>query len=252
MRRNIRLDIEYEGTDFSGWQRQGNRPTIQAVLEDAVAIVLNRRVTLYGASRTDAGVHAAGQVANFYLEARDPCFGAEKWRVILNQMLPGSIRITGSSSVSQAFHAQRGVVSKRYSFRILHREYPSALDRRVFFYPHRLDWKAIDEALPMLVGKKDFKAFQVQGGQRRTTEREITRIERRAEAPDLWRFEIEGTGFLKQMIRSLMGTLVEIGEGKRKPGDIPLILASRCRSRAGRTLPPAGLCLESVRYSSDL
>ena len=246
---NIRLDIEYDGAGFQGWQRQPEgQPTIQAALEDTLQKILNRRVVLYGASRTDSGVHAQSQVANFYTEPGDPNIAPVKWRVALNTALPPTIRITQAQEMPGDFHAQKDAASKLYVYRILNRDFSSALDRRVFFYPGALDWDAMAAAMPYFVGTKDFRAFQAAGSTVLTTVRSIYRFDLVREAECLYRFEIEGNGFLRQMVRNIMGTLVEVGERKRKPSEMVDIFASQDRSQAGRTLPARGLCLVCIHY----
>jgi tRNA pseudouridine38-40 synthase len=245
---NIRLIMEYDGSQFCGWQRQHmGLPTIQAHIEDALSSVLGRKVVVYGASRTDSGVHARGQVAHFYTDGR---YEPERWRSILNFTLPSSIRILESSLMPRDFHAQKDVISKIYTYRLLNRPCASALDRRVLFYPGELDWAAIRASLPHFVGEKDFRAFQGAKAEVRSTVRRVLRFELKEEDATigLYRFEIEGTGFLKQMVRTIIGTVLEVGEGKRLPEDIDRIFASQCRKTAGRTAPANGLCLESVYY----
>jgi tRNA pseudouridine38-40 synthase len=246
---NIRLDIEYDGSDFCGWQRQADRPTIQAHIEDVVAKVERRRVTVYGAGRTDSGVHAKGQVANF--ESRYP-IPVERWSYILNTHLPPTIRIQRASLQPDYFHAQKCAVTKIYEYRVLNRGSASALDRRVLFFPLELDWDAIRRALPLLVGHRDFAAFQGANATVKTTDRTLLKFDLLDEGSGYYRFVLEGTGFLKHMVRNLVGTLLEIGEGKRAVEDIPAILASRDRRKAGKTAPAHGLCLVRVNYPEEV
>lgn len=243
---NIRLNIEYDGTDYHGWQRQLEKPTIQAWIEDSLAKVTGRRTVIYGASRTDSGVHARGQVANFYPEG--PRIEPAQWKHVLNSMIPRSIRVLESSRMPYGFHSQRDALDKVYEYRVLNRDIASALDRRVYFHPMPIDWERVRGALQYFRGEHDFKAFQGAKAERRSTVRTITRFDLDEEAPGLYRFQVEGNGFLKQMVRSIVGTAVEIGEGKREAAEIPAILASRDRREAGRTLPASGLCLVSIRY----
>lgn len=243
--KNIALVIEYEGSDYCGWQRQPGLPTIQASLEEAIWQLTKEPTILYGASRTDSGVHAMGQVASFSTVSNIP---PESWRLALNEILPKSIRVVRSNEMVHVFHAQKGVHSKIYHYRVLNQLVASALDRRVFFYPRRLDWKRISESLPYFVGTHDFRSFQAAGSKVKTSVRQIFHFELKEEGPSLFRFEIEGSGFLKQMVRAMIGTLIEVGEAKRRPEDIPAILSARCRSYAGRTLPPEGLVLVRVNY----
>ena len=191
---NIGLLIEYDGTDFHGWQRQQESPTIQALIEDNLSDVAGTKIVLYGASRTDSGVHAEAQVANFYVSSGiDP----ERWRSILNFRLPRTIRILCSQRMQDEFHAQKLAVSKVYEYRILNRDYSSALDRRVLFYPRPLLWYRIREAMPFLTGEKDFRAFQGAKAEVRTTVRTVYSFELYEDYQGLYRFRIEGSGFLK-------------------------------------------------------
>lgn len=243
--RNVRLQIEYDGTDFQGWQRQLDRPTIQAFIEDNLAEVLGRRTVIYGASRTDSGVHARGQVANFYTDGK---ITPAQWRSVLNFRLPKTIRILESSEMPLAFHAQRDALDKVYEYRILNRPVSSALDRRVLFYPKPLDWAAMRATLPHFVGTKDFRSFQGAKAERKTTVRTIHSFDLFEDAPGLYRFRICGSGFLKQMVRTIVGTLLEVGEGKRTIDSIPAVIASGQRQKAGRTISAYGLCLVEIRY----
>lgn len=242
---NILLKIEYDGTDFSGWQRQSEKASIQATIEDILRKFSGKKTVLYGASRTDAGVHAKGQMANFETEAKIP---ADKWASFLNANLPRSIRILESCRVSERFHAQKLAQSKVYEYRLLQRSCPSAWDRTVSFYPIRLDWTAIKKAMPHFIGTKDFKAFQGARASVLTTVRTIHRFELFEEREGLYRFEIEGSGFLKQMVRAIIGTLIEVGAGKRDPDSIPETIQSGDRRQAGFTADASGLCLVKVNY----
>lgn len=242
---NIRLHIEYDGTDFHGWQRQLNKPTIQALIEDNLTEVVGKRVIVYGASRTDSGVHAQGQVAHFYVDSRIPGY---QWSHVLNFRLPRTVRIQQSQEVPYGFHSQRDAIEKIYEYRVLNRDHASALDRRCHFYPGALDWEAMRAALPYLVGEHDFKCFQGAKAERKTTVRTISSFDLFQDAPGDFRFRIRGNGFLKQMVRTIVGTVLEVGEGRRKPESMQAILASRDRRQAGRTVPAHGLCLVSIKY----
>jgi len=242
---NILLKIEYDGTEFSGWQRQAHDPSIQASIEDVLSKFTGRRTVLYGASRTDAGVHAKGQMANFEAEPKMP---AERWAAFLNAGLPRSIRILESQRVPERFHAQKMAQSKIYEYRLLQRSCPSAWDRTVGFYPSKLNWHAIRQAMPHFVGEKDFKAFQGARASVLTTVRTIYRFDLLEESEGLYRFVIEGNGFLKQMVRAIIGTLIEVGLEKKAPEDIPRIIESCDRRQAGFTADASGLCLVKVNY----
>lgn len=244
---NIRLDMEYDGRGFFGWQRQPGVPTVQAILEAELAAILSRKTTVYGASRTDAGVHAKGQVANFVAESSIP---VERWDIVLNTRLPKSVRILSSAAVPDFFHAQKSATSKIYEYRLLNRRTASAFDPFVCFYPGRLDWARIADALPMFVGEKDFRSFQGAKSAVKSTVRNVVRFELEEQGNGYFRFVIEGSGFLKQMVRNIIGTLLEVGELRRLAEDIPNIFAAKSRIVAGRTAPPEGLCLLRVNYPS--
>lgn len=245
---NIRLDIEYDGADFCGWQKQGDRPTVQQHIETVVAKVERRKVTVFGAGRTDSGVHAQGQVAHF--ESYYP-IEAERWCHILNTHLPPTIRIRRASAQPPHFHAQRSALGKIYEYRVLNRSTGSALDRRVLFYPAPLDWEKVREALPLFTGYRDFAAFQGAHASTKTTDRTLSRFELLEEGDGFYRFVLQGNGFLKHMVRNLVGTVLEIGAGKRPVSDVPLIFESRNRRRAGATAAAHGLCLARVLYRED-
>jgi len=244
---NIRIDIEYEGASFQGWQIQGESPTVQKSLEDCITNIQGKRSPLQGASRTDSGVHARMQVANFHTDYKR--LSPNKWRAALNATLPPTIRIIRAIEVTQKFNANKDALLKIYEYRVLNRAFASALDRRVYFYPDVIDWDRIRECLPYFVGKKDFKAFQGARASVKTTVREVTRFDLIQEPEGgLYRFVVEGTGFLKQMVRAMVGTAMEVGEGKRTPDEIASVILSKDRRRAGRTVPAQGLCLVWIEY----
>ncbi len=245
--KTIRLDLEYDGTPFAGWQRQPHKPTIQGWLEDILGQVHSSKITVYGSSRTDSGVHAMGQVAHFYTEKNYPC---DEWRRLLNDSLPPEIRVIRSQKVPDTFHAQKQVISKIYDFRILNGRTASALDRRVYFFPRPIDWGRVERALPYFVGEHDFKSFQGSGSDVLTTTRKIFNFTLHEEGKNTYRLRVEGSGFLKQMVRNMVGTLIEIGEFKREPESIHEILLARDRRRAGKTVPASGLFLMEVKYAT--
>lgn len=242
--RNIRLTMEYDGASFCGWQRQIGKPSIQSTLEDLIETIYGERRVVFGAGRTDSGVHARAQVANFLGDDR---FQENKWMNFFNARLPKTIRITKAEFVTDSFHAQRWSIGKVYEYRILNRNCHSALDTRVYFYPWPLNKKAMAECLHYFVGEYDFAAFKGAKAEVKTTVRTVNRFEMFQEG-DVLRFEVEANGFLKQMVRSMMGTVLKVGEGKLKPEDIPGIIASQDRQKVGRTLPPEGLTLLRVKY----
>ena len=241
----FKLTIAYDGTDFVGWQRQPSGPSIQAVLEDAMTELDGREVTVNGAGRTDAGVHARGQVATVTL-AR-PIAAAALIRAI-NIRLPGTVRIIEAAEVGDGFHARFHARTKRYQYRIWNAEVLSPFERPYAWHvPMRLDGAAMAEAAATLTGTHDFAAFQGTGSDILTTTRTIT-LSRIVAADELVCYDAAGEGFLRHMVRNIVGSLVEVGRGHRPPGWIAEVLASRDRTRAGPTAPPQGLFLLAVAY----
>lgn len=242
---NIKLVIEYEGREFAGWQKQANSNSIQATLEAALFTVLGRKVALQGSGRTDSGVHARGQVANFHT---DSPIAPERWSHVLNFHLPPKIRVISSRRVPDKFNALRDAIGKTYAYRILNRSASSALDTQLYFIPREIDWTRIEAALPYFLGTHDFRSFQNSKADSKTTVRTIYRFEFFTEGPGIYRLEVDGSGFLKQMVRAMVGTLLEIGAGLREVESIPGILAERDRRAAGPTAPADGLSLIQVHY----
>ncbi len=244
----IQLLIEYDGVDFVGWQRQPTGPTVQAILEDALALVNGCKTTVYGASRTDSGVHARGQVAIF-----DTKKNIEPWRwaFILNDHIPRSIRILVSREAPEGFHPQKDAVEKEYEYVILNRHQPSALDRRVYFVPRPLDWECVRRAMRHFIGTHDFVAFQGAKAEIKSTVRTVSHFALIDRGDGFFALRIRGNGFLKQMVRTIAGTLVEVGLGKRPESDIVKILESRDRQEAGHTAPSCGLTLVRIYYPGD-
>ena len=246
--RHIRLIVEYDGEGFAGWQRQPHRPSIQQALEEAVAAVCGPDVghsTVTGAGRTDAGVHASGQVASFFTEATVP---AEKWAPALNTRLVPAIRVVESREVAAQFHPRKDAIAKRYEYHVWTRPTASALERRVLHVPYPVDWVSVSEAARIFIGRHDFKSFQAADATTKTSVREIFRFDVRREPPHRVVFDIEGNGFLKQMVRTIVGTLLDVGTGRRTLDDVRSCLEARDRRSAGRTVPASGLFLREVRY----
>ncbi|MGE5327252.1 MAG: tRNA pseudouridine(38-40) synthase TruA [Deltaproteobacteria bacterium] len=259
--RNIRLVVAYDGTDFFGWQRQPSKPTIQGLLESELTTIVGSKVILAGSGRTDAGVHAAGQVANFKTSCSIPCPNLIK---ALNDRIPVSVRIKDAAEVLEAFHARYSVVSKTYRYRILLAPLASPfIARFVYQYPYPLDCDAMSQGAAHFKGECDFTSFAASAGGPKTTDRED---EAARDFPAhntrtifvsrfLWRpktrlltYEVKGSGFLRNMVRNLVGTLIEVGRGALDPSQIPAIIAARDRTRAGPTAPAKGLCLWKVEY----
>jgi len=252
--RNIRLTLAYDGTDFHGWQRQPQAPTIQEELEARIAKITGAHATLYGSGRTDAGVHAAGQVANFKTESPIPCPSLVK---ALNDILPVAIRVRKAEDVPAAFHARYSAKAKTYRYRILQAAIcPPFLARYVYHHPYPLNGRRMARAARMLEGQHDFTSFAGNDSARKemglredSNVRRVlhSRIRVRREL-QVMVYEIRGSGFLHHMVRNIVGTLLEIGNGKLSPDDIPAILSARDRSKAGPTAPASGLWLVKVEY----
>jgi tRNA pseudouridine38-40 synthase len=244
--RNIRLVLEYDGTDLSGWQRQENAPTVQQHLEEALEAMVLRPVRVTGASRTDAGVHARGQVANFVTESEIPLYG---FRRGLNGALPPSIAVVDIGEAPAEFNARFSSRGKHYCYSILAREDRSPMASRfVWHRPHSLDASAMRAAAVHLVGEHDFAGFRATGCQAQTTRRTVAGVDVEVLAGGRVDVHVRGNGFLRNMVRILAGTLVAVGEGRLQADEIPAIIASRDRDRAGQTAPARGLCLVEVTY----
>lgn len=246
MNRNFKLLIEYDGSRFSGWQRQKNDRTVQAEIEKALMNMTEQKVVLNGSGRTDAGVHALGQVANFHCDTE---LAPEIFHRGLNSLLPEDIVIKSCDPVPDAFHARFDVKSKIYRYRILNRDLPAAICRQyAWFVRKKLDIKAIRSAIDYIVGEHDFKAFEGAGSPRSSSVRRVMRAGLTREKEDVLVFEIEANGFLRFMVRNIVGTLVDVGLKKIVPKEVEKILLSADRDRAGITAPPQGLFLVEVRY----
>ena len=252
--RNIRLTIAYDGTDFHGWQRQPRAATVQEALETRIAKIAGEPVTLYGSGRTDAGVHAAGQVANFKTECPIPCPSLAK---ALNDILPVAIRVRSAEEVTATFNARYSAKAKIYRYRLLQAAIcPPFLARYVYHHPYRLDCRRMAEAARLLEGKHDFSSFagsdparKARKGNRESNVRQLlhSRIRVRKDLQMIV-YEVRGSGFLHHMVRNIVGTLLEVGNGKLSPEDILAILDARDRGKAGPTVPASGLWLVRVEY----
>jgi tRNA pseudouridine38-40 synthase len=244
--RHIRLVVEYDGSQLHGWQRQHNAPTVQQHLEEALAKLLTHEVQVVGASRTDAGVHARGQVASFRTEREIPLHGVRRG---LNSLLPDAIAVRDAAEVPDEFHPRFSATGKHYRYSILTRSERSPRFRdRAWHHPDPLNVAAMQEAAKALIGEHDFSAFRAAGCTAKTTMRRVDVITLTRAAPYLLDVDIRGNAFLRQMVRIIVGTLSEVGTGKRKPAEIAEILASKDRTRAGITAPAHGLELIEVRY----
>jgi tRNA pseudouridine38-40 synthase len=244
--RNIKLLIEYDGTNYQGWQVQPKGPTIQGILEEKIGLLTGQPVQLFGSGRTDSGVHALGQVAHFKTQSQMDIHTIQR---ALNSLLPHDIVIQKAEEVDEGFHARKHSKSKIYEYRILNRNLRSAFHRGyVWHIPQKLNLTEMKKATQSLIGEHDFSAFRTVGSPTRTTVRRVIRAEWKRGRDGLIRFEIEANGFLKQMVRSIIGTLVEIGKGRMEASEIREILNSRDRKEAGPTAPAQGLFLKEVKY----
>jgi tRNA pseudouridine38-40 synthase len=244
--RNIKLLIEYDGTDYHGWQIQPNGITVQEVLQRNLARMTRERVRLIGSGRTDAGVHALGQVANFQTSASIP---PEGFRRGLNSLLPPDIVIKTAEEAAPDFNAQLLAKKKTYLYAILNREAPSAMHRNYsWHYPLHLDPEAMQGAAQLLLGRKNFASFQAADADTNNPVREVFRADWFGEKAPFLYFAIEAGGFLKQMVRNLVGTLVDVGRGKVSIGEFERILKAQDRREARMTAPPQGLFLVKVDY----
>jgi tRNA pseudouridine38-40 synthase len=251
--RHICLVVEYDGTALCGWQRQANGPTVQGHLEAALGKLLAHEARVVGASRTDAGVHARGQVASFRTERPIPVHGIRRG---LNSLLPPAIAIADAAEVPDDFHPRFSATGKHYRYLVLtRRERSPRLRDRAWHRPGALDLAAMRQAGAALIGEHDFAAFRAAGCTARRTVRRIDEIAidvaidpAEPGSPGLLAFDVRGNAFLRNMVRIVVGTLVEVGAGRRPVEQVSEILASRDRTRAGITAPPQGLELVSVRY----
>lgn len=243
--RNLRLDLCYDGTRYRGWQRlPGKDDTIQGKLETTLSRILGETIEISGSGRTDAGVHAKGQVANFHCESRLP---AEEILVQLRRYLPEDIGIYSCREVSQRFHARLNAREKTYRYRIWNSDTPCVFQRRyVTVMPEPLNLEDMRKAADLLCGEHDFSAFCGNAKMKKSTVRFLrsVQIEQNGEEIHLC---FTGNGFLHNMVRILVGTLVEVGRGERSIQSIPSLFGGK-RAEAGFLAPPQGLCLEEVMY----
>ena len=246
MSQNFKLTIAYDGTAFSGWQIQKSARTVQQEIETALATMTRTPVRLVGSGRTDAGVHALGQVAHFKCTTR---LGPEEWLKGLNSLLPDDVVIRSCQRVADAFHARYDVKCKVYRYHLRNGSRPWPIGRQYAWHIRKtLNLQRMRSVLPLLCGRKNFKAFEGAGSPRSHTIRRVMRV---ALVPDDHRqiaLEIEADGFLRYMVRNIVGTLVDCGLGRLTAGDVADIIASRDRRLASATAPPQGLFLVRVCY----
>ncbi len=265
--RNIALLIEYDGTAYGGWQVQKNSNSVQGVIEKTLSEILQEKVKLIGAGRTDAGVHARGQVANFHTGHE---WAPEKFVYALNGTLPADVAVRAATEVPDRFHSRFEATARRYSYRIISRKAPM-LRHFAAFFPFSLSLEAMNLAAASLLGERNFKSFTKYADQQRHFICDMMRAEWKSEAAD-WReepefrnresdvllpasglrFEVEANRFLHGMVRAIVGTLVDVGRGKISVDEFRKIVDSGDRSLASMSAPACGLCLEEVRYGFRL
>ncbi|MCF6289870.1 MAG: tRNA pseudouridine(38-40) synthase TruA [Desulfobacterales bacterium] len=251
--RNIRLLLAFDGTNYAGWQKQRDQKTVQGMIEAAINTMTSAPITLHGAGRTDAGVHALGMVASFHTRAIIPCTG---FRMGLNSMLPVDIRVIEAGEAGDDFHARRSARAKTYYYDICTGPVQMPCQRLYSAHvPGRLDREAMRACARLLVGSHDFSSFEAAGSrdpsrkQGRGPVREIFSV--RLINPPVagrFRFEITGDGFLRHMVRNIVGTLLQVGRGQRSPDEFMSVIAARNRAAAGPTAPARGLFLKEVHY----
>lgn len=247
MARNIRLKVSYEGTRYQGWQKQETSDnTIQGKLEKLISRMCGEEIAVQGSGRTDAGVHALGQIVNFHTSCE---MSLQDMLQYMNQYFPEDIAVTEIDEVAERFHSRLNATGKRYCYRVWNSSIPNVFWRRyAYTVEEKLDVDAMKQAAGYFLGEHDFKAFTSTKKGKKSTVRRIDAIDIEREG-DLLSFTFRGNGFLYHMIRILVGTLLEVGRGERMADSIPEILASKERENAGALVPGKGLVLEEVYYS---
>lgn len=246
---NYKIILQYDGTRYNGWQKQKNTTnTIQGKLETLLSRMAGYEVEVFGSGRTDAGVHALGQTANFHLrEAKDP----NELLAYLNHYLPADISVTKLTVVPERFHSRYNAIRKTYRYRIGIGPVRNALEHRYLYHMEEIpDVSRMQAAAALLLGEHDFMSFNSNQRMKKSTIRRIDSIQIQADAHEIT-IDYTGDGFLYNMVRILTGTLVEIGLGKREPDEIPSILQAKKRQAAGVTMPPNGLILLHVEYDES-
>ena len=244
--RNIKLTIEYDGKDFKGWQKQPNKPNIQGEIERAIYNITKEEVDLIGSGRTDAGVHALGQVANFKTNSNIPI---EKLALAINSQLKNSIIIKKAEEVDERFHSRYNAKHKTYRYIINNSPCGTAIYRNLeYCFPIKLDVAKMQEAAKYFKGEHDFKAFKSSGTSAKNSVRTIYNASVKQEGEKII-IELTGNGFLYNMVRIISGTLLDVGLQKIKPEEIKNIIEEKDRQKAGKTLPAHGLYLVEVKYN---
>lgn len=243
--KNIKLILEYDGTKYSGWQKQKNSATVQETIEKAIEAITKEAVELIGCSRTDSGVHAKGYTANFFTDSKIP---VERFYIAINAKLPQDIVILSSEEVNEDFHARFNCVGKTYCYSILNRAtYPAMYRNYVTHVPKKLSVDEMKKASKSFIGTHDFNAFRNLGTEVASTVRTIQKIEIEKNE-NIINILVTGDGFLYNMVRIIAGTLIEVGLGQKKAEQIKEILESKDRNKAGKTAPARGLSLDNVYY----
>ena len=246
--RRFKLIVEYDGTDYCGWQRQINGPSVQQVLEETLSRLTGETIAVTGSSRTDAGVHAMGLCAHFDSATRIP---PEKIAFALNTMLPPDIRVRESGKAPEGFHARYSACGKVYRYRFFNSRHDCAIGRQYAAHvPLQLDVERMNEEAQALCGTHDFEAFAASGSVVKSTVRTIYRVQVRRLGDEV-ELLVLGDGFLYNMVRIIAGTLMEVGTGKREPGAIAKAIETRDRLALGQTAPAKGLTLMRVLYGGD-
>jgi tRNA pseudouridine38-40 synthase len=246
--RRLRFEVAYDGTDFHGWQVQPGLPTIQGTLEEVIGSIEGKPVDVIGSGRTDAGVHAFAQVAVVTLENPIP---ADNFRRAVNRLLPRSIRISAVSEAALDFHPRFNALRKQYQYRIFREEVCPPFERHyVYYHPYPLHERAMMEAAPLLEGEHDFTAFAATDGSDASARSRVRRIFQSSltRGGNLLIYRVTGSGFLKHMVRNMVGVLLEVGKGNLQSRDVLARLQPHCGIRPGPTAPASGLFLVSVEY----
>lgn len=243
--RTVRLDVQYDGTNYVGWQRQPKGDTIQARLESALSKIANEKITLFVAGRTDTGVHARKQIASFsLLKSHTP---VSAFVIGTNTLLPPDIRVTSAYEEKVEFLAVRDAGSKIYRYYFRYTQIDDVFLKTVWQIKFKFDLTKMKQALKHIVGEHDFSCFQTHGKETKTSIRTIKRAVIKKDHDDIYFLEIEANGFLRHMVRSIMGTIMQVGNGKIPPSEVKKIIASKCRTKAGVTAPANALFLWDVK-----
>lgn len=247
--RTIKLTLAYDGSRFHGWQRQKNGLTVQEILENKIAVMTQEPTCVVGSGRTDAGVHARAQVCHFLTQSTIPCEGFERG---LNSLLPEDIRVRRADVVPGAFHARYSARSKVYAYYLLLRSEADVFLRKTTWHvPGPLDLHAMHHCLARIEGEHDFSSFRSTGSTNRNPVRRVLRADLHGPERDILVITLEANGFLRHMVRNIVGTLVDVGRGKIPKEAFPGILEAGDRQKAGIKAPPGGLFLMAVRYGDD-